>query len=484
MLRAAAASVLTQTAPEFEWVVVDNGSTVREVVAAVAELARDHRVRLARVERNVGIIGGMRKCLEAAHGEYVIPLDADDVLVDDALETLADEIVNRGRPAFLYSDEDMLVDDQPTTPYLRPDWDPVLNLSTSYAFHLCAFRREDAVKLGVYTDSKVEWCHDWDTITRFADAGHEPIHLPEVLYHWRTHRRSSTNRRRPYEGSLESQRHLLMRVLAGRGFADLFEITPFPLTRGAPEWWLRRRRACPPSIGAVRVTGDHEPPSANHFPAIVAVEFVRDEEPGVLDALQESAQRLGAEFTLVCSASVEPEGEEWLWEGLGLAQLHPDVALVAGRIVDSARRVLAGPQILGFDGLCGCPERGRSESDPGYFGLALKQRSVSAVHSAFFLARTQFLIEGLTELPSPASFPLLGMWLGARAFEQGRRVASSPIVQAVARPGFEATPAPSEAERVAFSARFGRLLPDVRWYSRHFEPSLEGAYQLRAPAGS
>src|SRR5204863_9179756 len=151
-------------------------------------------------------IAGMRKCLEVAEGEYVIPFDADDVLVRDALETLSEEIANSAGPSFLYSDEDMLVDDLPTAPYLRPDWDPVLNLCTSYAFHLCAFRRHDALELGVYTDSAVEWCHDWDTITRFADSGHGPVHVSEILYHWRTHRASSTNRPRPYEGSLESQR--------------------------------------------------------------------------------------------------------------------------------------------------------------------------------------------------------------------------------------------------------------------------------------
>jgi hypothetical protein len=483
LLHAAAASVSAQTAAEFQWIVLDNGSTSPTVASAISELARDPRVHLVRVDRNVGIISGMRMCLEAAETEYVIPLDADDVLVDDALETLADEIARNDRPSFLYSDEDMLVDGVPTAPHLRPDWDPVLNLCTSYAFHLCAFRRDDALELGVYTDSKLNWCHDWDTITRFAEAGHEPVHVSEVLYHWRAHRRSSTNRARPYEGSLESQRQLLIRALAKRGLSDLFAITPFPMTRGAPEWWLRRRRTQPPSIGAVQVTSDRKLRSADRFPALVAVELVRDEEPGVLDALNESAQRLGAEFTLVCSHSVEPEGEEWIWESLGLAQLHPDVVLVAGRIVDSARRVLGGPQILGFDGLCGCPERGRSETDPGYLGLALKQRSVSAVHSAFFLARTRFLIDGLTDLPAAASFPFLGAWLGAWAFEQGRRVASSPLVQAVAQPGFLAIPELPDAERTAFAARFDHLVPDMRWYSRHFERSPERAYQLRAPAG-
>jgi hypothetical protein len=486
LLRAAVASVIGQTSQQFEWVVLDNGSTSPEVVDAISEFAADPRVHRHRVERNVGIIGGMRLCLEAASGEYVVPFDADDVLVRDALETLADEIASHGRPAFLYSDEDLLVDDVPCAPYLRPDWDPVLNICTSYAFHLCAFSREEALKLGAYTDCGAEWCHDWDTISRFAEGGHEPLHVPEVIYHWRSHRKSSTNRARPVEGSLASQRHLLERLLAERGLSDLFELVPFPLSRGAPEWWVRRRRTRPDSMAVVCVAPD--PAGAVGSLASFAeramypfegVQVLTVEGEALLARLNEAAERHGSRFTVVCSDDVEPEGDEWPWEALGLAELHPDVALVTGRILNPERIVLAGQEILGFDGLAGCPERGRAETDPGYFGLGLKQRSVSAVHSSFFVAQTDFLIDALRSIPATASFRFLGAWLGAYALEQGRRVAFSPLVMALAKAGFEAPQAPTDDEEREFLVRYGHLLPDVRWYSPHFGDSIDSAYQLR-----
>ncbi len=491
LLRAAAVSVTGQTSQEFEWVVLDNGSTSPDVVAAISELAVDPRVNHHRVESNVGIVGGMRICLDEARGQYVVPLDADDVLVPDALETLADEIASHGRPAFLYSDEDMLLDDVLHAPYLRPDWDPVLNLCTSYAFHLCAFRRDEARKLGVYSDPGAEWCHDWDTISRFATAGHEPLHVPQVLYHWRMHPSSSTNRARPVEGSLVSQRHLLERLLAERGLADLFEVVPFPLVRGAPEWWLRRRRRRPHSFAVVRLTVDRaepvSPPDAFAQRAgypFEGLEELRVDGECFPARLKEAAERLGSRFTAICSDELEPEGNEWPWEAVGLAELHPDVAFVAGRILNADRVVLAGQEILGFDGFAGCPERGRGETDPGYFALALKQRSVSAVHPSFFVAETDFLIDALRSLPATASFCFLGAWLGAYALEQGRRVAFSPLVQALARPGFEAGQDPTEEEEPEFLRRYGHLLPDVRWYSRHFGRSFESAYQLREVPGA
>jgi hypothetical protein len=341
------------------------------------------------------------------------------------------------------------------------------------------------MRLGVYSDAEAEWCHDWDTISRFAHAGHEPLHLPEVLYHWRTHGTSSTNRPRPVEGSLASQRHLLERLLADRGLTDVFELTPFPLSRGAPEWWLRRRHTRPPSLALLHVVRD---PARAALSAAALAERTSCRFDGVevvavgaglqLARLREAAEQLDSSFTVVISDDVDPEGDDWPWEAVGLAELHPDTALVAARILNPDRVVLAGQEILGFDGIAGCPDRGRAENDPGYFALALKQRSVSAVHSSFFIARTDFLIDAIGSFPPTASFPFLGVWLGARALEKGRRVAFSPLVQAVARPGFDARHRPGEDEEAAFRCRYGSLLPDVRWYSRHFGRSMDTAYRL------
>ena len=114
------------------------------------------------------------------------PVDADDLVEEDALEVL--EAVLAGTPAdFAYSDEDILSDDGALARYSRPDFDPVLNLETSYIWHLCAFRRERALELGVYSNRGAEFCHDWDTVIRFAADRASIIHIPHVLYRWRTH---------------------------------------------------------------------------------------------------------------------------------------------------------------------------------------------------------------------------------------------------------------------------------------------------------
>ena len=78
-------SVLAQTFGDFELVVVDNCSTdhTRELVADYAE--RDQRIRYLCNESNVGARENLNRCLQAAQGEYVKILCADDLLAPDSL---------------------------------------------------------------------------------------------------------------------------------------------------------------------------------------------------------------------------------------------------------------------------------------------------------------------------------------------------------------------------------------------------------------
>jgi hypothetical protein len=186
--------------------------------------------------------------------------------------------------------------------------------------------------------------------------------------------------------------------------------------------------------------------------------------------------------TVVVSARVRPEGDVWPWEALGLFRLHPDAALVSGRILDDQRRVAAGGEVFGFGGILGCPDRGRPADDPGYFGLALKQKSVSAVHPGFFVADTTFLRQALDWLPAQATPGFLGAWLGAFAAGQGRRVAYSPLVSAVAGEGFVAGQPGTAAEEALFLRRHGALVPDHRWYPRPCSRRPGAAYQLKVDA--
>ncbi|MGI5125211.1 glycosyltransferase family A protein [Pseudonocardia sp. CA-107938] len=80
-------SVLAQTLPDWELIVVDNGMS-DEVVRIVERYARDPRIRLLRQE-NRGLGGGVDAAAAAARGQYFAVLDSDDLLMPQFCERTA-----------------------------------------------------------------------------------------------------------------------------------------------------------------------------------------------------------------------------------------------------------------------------------------------------------------------------------------------------------------------------------------------------------
>ena len=238
-------SLRSQAYSGMQWLVLAQGLISAELESKLEDVAREAWVQVLRLPDNRGIIRGLRHCLDNATGEYVMVLDADDLLAPEALRILGRYALRHGRPSLLYSDEDHYVNGQSAAPYIRPDWDPVLALSTSYIWHICAMRRERALELGVYGDIEAEWCQDWDSVLRFLQADDRIVHIPEILYHWRAHEASSTNRANPESASLNSQRYVLNRFIQTKLDPELFAVQEFPIFRGATEYWLCRLRHRP-----------------------------------------------------------------------------------------------------------------------------------------------------------------------------------------------------------------------------------------------
>jgi Glycosyl transferase family 2 len=506
LFRGTAASVLTQRSAAFEWIVVAQGELPDDLYAALREVAADLRVRCVLKPENQGIIRGLRTALEAASGTYMVPLDGDDVLCQDALSVLAAEIDRRGHPPFLYGDEDALVDGVPTAPYFRPDWDPLLNLASSYIWHPSAFDRRQALELGVFSDRGSEFCQDWDTVFRFCGAGVEPVHVPEMLYHWTAHRASSTNRSEPHRGSLASQRYVLQRELSRRSLETRFELAPFPLDRGLPELWPRRRRGDPPDVTVVSISdgsraaatglsrvarscgypvrafvaaGPHALSGRQQRGVIAAAidsgAREADSAPDVtcvpgsgLSGLRRAVEAHASAWTAVFTPHAVPEDAEWLWEAIALGELVPEVSLVSGRIVDVRNVVHGGGELWGAGDPLGCPDRGHAADEPGPYAVSLKPHCVSAVNVHFFVARTEVLAEALGDLPDDAGLAWLGVWLGMWAQQSGVRTAYSPLVVARCRRDLDAFPPVDAGERRAVARRFGGFPPPhplVRLYS-------------------
>jgi glycosyltransferase involved in cell wall biosynthesis len=76
-------SILRQTFTDFEFIIIDDGSTDRSV--EIVTSYNDRRIRLIRNGSNLGLIATLNRGLGAASGEYIARMDADDVSLPERL---------------------------------------------------------------------------------------------------------------------------------------------------------------------------------------------------------------------------------------------------------------------------------------------------------------------------------------------------------------------------------------------------------------
>ncbi len=466
-----AQSVLGQkVSHSFEWIILDNGSTRNETKACLSELGGHARVRLFRADKNLGIVGGMRHCLERASGKYVLPLDSDDRLYPDCLSVLAEYLPKHGYPSLAYSDEDLLRGNSAMLPYHKPDWDPVLFLDSCYIAHLCAIDREKALALGVYTDPGAEGCHDWDTFMRFIRAGYIPAHVPEILYSWRMHEGSCAGNIDSKSYIHSSHRHVLGSFLESLPKGDRFSVEPSPLFKGTPDWRIQRKRINPRPIISVVLCHDPEDFDSGarfrnfDFPDHAHVAIPWYAGAGKLKEIADSQRKRGALIHLILE-DIELSSDEWAWEAIGLLEIHPDAVMVGGRVLNERNLVVSAGEYFGFGGVLGCPDLGRTSYDPGYFAQMFKHRSVSSVPAIFSVIDADFLSDLLNQEYAPAiSIPFLGAWAGALAARTGKRIIYSPFLTAKSRTRWEMMT--GKEEKAAFLRLNRDLIPETRFLSR------------------
>jgi len=462
-----------------EWVILDNGCSQPSLRRFLAELREVPWVKLPRAAENVGIVRGLRICLEQASGRYVLPVDADDHLFPDALTVAASFLRREGYPAIAYTDEDKIRGNRQHQPYLKPDWDPVLFANSAYVAHLSIVNREVALAVGAYSDPRTEGSADWDLFVRFVSAGYTPLHLPEVVYSWRVHGSSTADHSANKSFIPVSQNAVLERLLHAQPARENFEIQRSPLSAGAAEWRLSRLHRKPRKIVSFVLSQDpslYEPAELSRvedYPESTAFRISLFSDLRQLATLiRKAAQR--NELVHFRGEDVQIDGTEWPWEALGLFELYPDAVMIGGRIRSRNGVVVSAGRYFGFGGACGCPYKGRRSNDAGYFAQMWKQRSVSAVSTQFSVGKADFVLDVLDAVPAAASLAFLGAWAGARALRTGARVVYTPFLSGMSHIDWDQLV--SAQEQKLFADLTSDAIPDHRFYSQYL--SLEKPFAL------
>jgi O-antigen biosynthesis protein len=187
VLAAMLRSVQAQGFADWELCLVDDRSVsphVDQMLSAAA--SADPRVRLHRRTENGGIVAASNDALTMAEGEFVVLLDHDDALHPDALQLVAEAIDAHPDTDFLYTDEDKI--DRAghhQGPFFKPDWSPERMRTQMYTCHLSVMRRSLVEEVGGF-DAEFEGSQDWDLVLRVTERARQVVHVPRVLYHWRT----------------------------------------------------------------------------------------------------------------------------------------------------------------------------------------------------------------------------------------------------------------------------------------------------------
>lgn len=187
-LKAAVASVMRQSRPVQEIVIVENGSS-DDTFEVAKSLAREHSV-ISVIQSEPGVSLARNTGIRACHSEYIAWLDGDDTYTDDAMEVLG-YFADKFRPDFVKGN--LLHDFGTTTRLWRPNlrnYHTVSNLHREpsypdYVGTVCALYRKDMLAgipdpfpVGVRTAEDRAFV--WRTLLRGATF----VHVDRVVYNY------------------------------------------------------------------------------------------------------------------------------------------------------------------------------------------------------------------------------------------------------------------------------------------------------------
>jgi len=199
-LEPAVESIRAQTFSDFEFIIIDDGSTDGSGALLERIAAGDRRIRLVRRE-NWGITRTRNQALALAVGEFFAVMDADDVALPDRFARQVayfdhhPECVALGTRVLLIDAEGAPIREMSeATTHEEIDAQHLAGLGGAITHPASMMRREALVAVGGYRE-QFQTAEDLDVFLRLAEVG-RVANLPDVLLHYRQHASSTCHTRR------------------------------------------------------------------------------------------------------------------------------------------------------------------------------------------------------------------------------------------------------------------------------------------------
>ncbi|MCI9201180.1 MAG: glycosyltransferase [Lachnospiraceae bacterium] len=190
-------SVVQQTYGNWELCLADGSDDSHSYVGQIcleyqkADEARTGgkgRIAYKKLEKNEGISGNTNRCLAMATGEYIGLFDHDDIIHPSVLYEYA-KVINEQGADYIYCDETTFKNsdiNKMLTMHFKPDY-AIDNLrANNYICHFSVFHRQllDGDEL---FRTKYDGSQDHDMILRLTDKAKKVVHVPKLMYYWRSH---------------------------------------------------------------------------------------------------------------------------------------------------------------------------------------------------------------------------------------------------------------------------------------------------------
>ena len=183
-------SVQWQTYKNWELCLADGSDDAHAYVGEDCKrlAAKDSRIVYQKLAKNEGISGNTNECYKLASGEFIGLFDHDDILHPCALYEYV-KAINEKDADFIYCDEATFKSpdiNKMITMHFKPDY-AIDNLrANNYICHFSVFSREllDGTEL---FRTKFDGSQDHDMILRLTDNAKHIVHVPKLLYYWRSH---------------------------------------------------------------------------------------------------------------------------------------------------------------------------------------------------------------------------------------------------------------------------------------------------------
>ncbi len=194
-LRQMLESLLDQTYDNWELCIADGSPEDKGMEEILEEYAdKDSRIHFQKLEKNLGIAENTNAAFAMASGDFVGLLDHDDLLAPNALYEIAAALERDEMTDAVYTDEDKVTAelDEHFQPHFKPDFNLDLLRSNNYICHFFVVRKKLVERAGGFR-REFDGAQDYDFIFRCVEKARKVAHVPEILYHWRTHKASTAD---------------------------------------------------------------------------------------------------------------------------------------------------------------------------------------------------------------------------------------------------------------------------------------------------